>query len=179
MTDETASKAVPEHASGQATPPPAATADPRDPKDPPRAAALLGYLGAIPFITAAVIVFFLYPREEAHMVLAIQLGYGAVILSFLGGIRWALAMLFPEDDALLKKLALSTVPALTGWIALVLPPVWGLVLLIAAFWAQASSDVKATKASQAPRWYGGYRVRITILVVGALLLSAAGIVLRS
>ena len=65
-----------------------AAADPRDPLDPPRAAALLGYAGAIPFITAAVIVFFLYPRDEAQTVLAIQIGYGAVILSFLGlGVR--------------------------------------------------------------------------------------------
>ena len=156
-----------------------AAADPRDPLDPPRAAALLGYAGAIPFITAAVIVFFLYPRDEAQTVLAIQIGYGAVILSFLGGIRWALAMLFPEDEALLKKLALSALPALTGWVALIVPPAWGLPLLIVAFWAQASSDVAATKRNKAPRWYGGYRVRITILVVAALLVSAVGMLLRS
>lgn len=154
-------------------------ADPRDPSDPPRAAALLGYAGAVPFITASVIVFFLYPREEAHIVLTYQIAYGAVILSFLGGVRWSLAMLFPEDKSLFKKLVFSVVPSLTAWAALLVPATWGLGILVVSFWAQAASDVTATRRREAPKWYGGYRVRLTILVIGALLMSAVGIVIRS
>jgi len=159
---------------GQETP-----GDPRDPADPPRAAALLGYAGVIPFVATAVIVFFLYPRAEAQTILAYQIGYGAVILSFLGGIRWALAMLFPEDEALLKRLAFSVTPALLAWIALFVPPVWGLALLIVSFWGQAASDSQASRLHEAPLWYGGYRVKLSILVIGALVLSVVGIVLRS
>jgi len=155
------------------------TEDPRDPLDPPRAAALLGYAGAIPFITTAVIIFFLYPREEAQVVLTYQIAYGAVILSFLGGIRWALAMLFPEDPQLLKRLTFSVVPSLVGWIALLIPPVWGLIVLIVSFWVQAASDSRASRMHEAPRWYGGYRIRLSILVIGALVLSVVGIVVRS
>lgn len=153
--------------------------DPRDPAQPPRAAALLGYAGVIPFVATAVIIFFLYPRDEAQIVLTYQIAYGAMILSFLGGIRWSLAMLFPEDEALLKRLALSVVPSIAAWAALFVPPIWGLVILIAAFWGQAGSDVRATRLHEAPQWYGGYRVRLSILVIGALVLSVLGIVLRS
>ena len=161
---------------------PAETARPRrnapGPDLPPRAVALLGYAGAVPFVAMAVIVFFLYPRPEALAVLAIQIGYGAVILSFLGGIRWGLAMLFPEDPQLLRRLAAATAPSLIGWGALFMPPVWGLLTLVAAFWAQAAADLEATRAGEAPAWFGGYRVRLTILVIGALALSLAGMALR-
>lgn len=159
--------------------PDAPATDPRDPEAPPRAAALLGYAGAIPFVAMAVIVFFLYPRAEAVAVLEVQIGYGAVILSFLGGIRWALAMLFPEDPLLLRRLAAATAPALIGWGALFMPSAWGLIVLIAAFWAQAAADLRATRDNEAPRWFGGYRVRLTIFVVGALALSLAGMALRA
>ena len=154
-------------------------ADPRDPADPPRAAALLGYAGVIPFVTTAVIIFFLYPRPEAQTILAYQIAYGAVILSFLGGIRWSLAMLFPEDEALLKRLTFSVMPSLLAWTALFVPPIWGLALLIVSFWGQAASDNQASRRHEAPTWYGGYRVRLSILVIGALVLSVVGIVLRS
>ncbi len=157
---------------------PAAT-DPRDPTQPPRAAALLGYAGVIPFVTAAVIVFFLYPRPEAQTVLAYMIAYGAVILSFLGGIRWALAMLFPEDKTLFRRLAYATAPPLLAWAAVFLPAVWGLALLLAGFWGQAASDLRAARMHEAPHWYGGYRVRLSILVIGALAVSLVGILLRS
>lgn len=154
-------------------------ADPRDPADPPRAAALLGYAGVIPFVATAVIVFFLYPRPEAQTILTYQIAYGAVILSFLGGVRWSLAMLFPEDEALLKRLTYAVVPSLVAWVALFVPPVWGLALLVVSFWAQAASDIQASRLHEAPLWYGGYRVRLSILVIIALMVSVVGIVLRS
>ena len=157
----------------------AADKDPRDPMLPPRAASLLGYAGVIPFITAAVIVFFLYPRPEAKMVLTCMIAYGAVILSFLGGIRWALAMLFPEDDALLRRLALATAPSLLAWLSMFVPAVWGLVILLGAFWGQAAADLRATRLKEAPQWYGGYRIRLSILVFAALAVSLFGLVLRS
>lgn len=154
-------------------------ADPRDPADPPRAAALLGYAGVIPFVTTAVIIFFLYPRPEAQAILTYQIAYGAVILSFLGGIRWSLAMLFPEDEQLLKRLTYSVMPSLLAWAALFVPPAWGLALLIVSFWGQAASDAQASRLREAPLWYGGYRVRLSILVIGALGLTVLGIVLQS
>ncbi|MGD1934712.1 MAG: DUF3429 domain-containing protein [Candidatus Phaeomarinobacter sp.] len=156
-----------------------AQADPRNPTDPPRAAALLGYAGVIPFVTTAFIIFVLYPRAEAQTILTYQIAYGAVILSFLGGIRWSLAMLFPEDEALLKRLTFSVMPSLLAWTALFVPPVWGLALLIVSFWGQAASANQASRLQEAPAWYGGYRVRLSILVIGALVLSVVGIVLRS
>lgn len=171
--------APPSAAGAPAAAPSASGPMPRNPDLPPRAAAVLGYAGTVPFVAMAFVIFFLYPRPEAQAVLAAQIGYGAVILSFLGGIRWALAMLFPEDAQLGRRLAAAAAPALIGWGALFMPPAWGLVTLIAAFWAQAASDLRATRARQAPRWFGGYRVRLTILVVLALLLTLFGMAVRA
>ncbi len=148
--------------------------DPRDPTVPPRAAAILGYAGVIPFVAMTVIIFFRYPREEAMLVLDAQIAYGAVILSFLGGIRWALAMLFPEDDDLFRRLLASVAPSLIGWGAVFMPPAWGLLVLIGGFWGQAASDIRATKDKRAPQWYGGYRLRLTILVVASLAVTLLG-----
>jgi hypothetical protein len=56
----------------------------------PRNAALLGYAGVIPFAVLAVLqtLGFEFPGRDA---LSGFVAYGAVILSFLGGIRWGAA----------------------------------------------------------------------------------------
>ena len=57
----------------------------------PAMAAWLGGLGALPFVGLAVAVVGLEGPARAVVVQAL-LGYGAVILSFLGGIHWGLAI---------------------------------------------------------------------------------------
>ncbi len=156
-----------------------------DPTRIPPAAAFLGYFGAVPFVFLAGAAW-LVDMHDQFLVLFSLVTYGAVILSFMGGVRWGLAMLNRQGPTLLP-LTVSVTPALLGWLAVVLLFVihtlgaylqWAVPLLILAvsflglFW----SDVRATAQGHAPAWYPRLRVRLTGAVVFSLLLALARIV---
>jgi Protein of unknown function (DUF3429) len=63
----------------------------------PRTPLLLGWAGIIPFafLSIAAALDVSLPWIEARSAL---LGYGACILSFMGGVQWGLAMLTPADQ---------------------------------------------------------------------------------
>jgi NAD(P)-dependent dehydrogenase (short-subunit alcohol dehydrogenase family) len=63
---------------------------------------------------------------------AVLLAYGASILSFLGGIQWGLAVARPGGAGLAVRLALSVVPSLAAWLALLLPVRPGLLVRAAS-----------------------------------------------
>lgn len=128
----------------------------------PRAAALLGLAGVIPFAAGALGTV----TRGALGTLAVQalLAYGAVILSFLGGIQWGLATAHGRAD--LARLGLSVLPSLVGWAALLLGGAWGLLLLAAAFVGVLAVDLGLTREGTAPPWFPRLRVALT----GAVLL---------
>ena len=130
----------------------------------PAAARWLGFAGLLPFAAAALAM--AWPgaplQELAPRAL---LGYGAVILSFLGGIRWGLAMGRP-DAAL--ALGFSVLPALLGWVALLLPAAAGLGLLAAGFAAMLLAD---RHLAAAPAWYPRLRLPLSLGAMAALLLG--------
>lgn len=92
----------------------------------PSAARLLGYAGLIPFVGGALALWFADPALQAAAVAALA-GYGAVIVSFLGGIHWGLG--FARGDA--ARFAWGVVPSLVAWAALLLPPAAGQAVLAA------------------------------------------------
>ena len=143
----------------------------------PAIAAWLGGLGALPFVGLAVAVVGLEGVTRAFVVQAL-LGYAAVILSFLGGIHWGLAIAPGPKPAVLglgTRLAWSVVPSLVGWVALLAPPVTGLFALAAAFAAMLGIDLRATQLGAAPAWYPTLRVPLTLTVVAALLVAAVAL----
>ena len=76
-------------------------------------------------------------RPDAHPYVTLALSaYAAVIVSFLGGIHWGLALRLPQPPGLL--LAWGVVPSLVAWLAVMMPPSAGLVihgLMLAACYA--------------------------------------------
>ncbi len=91
----------------------------------PPSAWWLGVLGLIPFVGCTV-VSIVCAYNVSVIAREALLFYGAVILSFLGGIQWGFSVK-GEDVALTVKpsmgrLCLTTVPALIGWLSLMLPP---------------------------------------------------------
>lgn len=131
----------------------------------PPIAAALGYAGAIPFLVgAAAVALALLPPTPL-------LAYGAVILAFMGGIHWGLGMPGSAPDA--GRLALSVVPALLGWAALLLGGRPGLLLLAVAFLGLLALELATTRSGVAPSWYPTLRVPLTAVVVTSLLLAAA------
>jgi len=132
----------------------------------PTAARWLGLAGLLPFAAAALAA--LAPKAPLHaLALPALLAYGAVILSFLGGIRWGLAMA-AGAEALSARLALSVLPSLLAWLALLLAPRAGLLLLALGFAAMLLLD---QRIGYAPPWYPRLRLPLSLGALAALLLG--------
>jgi hypothetical protein len=85
----------------------------------------LAYGGLLPFVMGAVLVWLV--RAEAHAYVALALSaYAALIISFLGGIHWGLAMRQPSPET--SALVWGVVPALVAWPAVLMPPDAGLAI---------------------------------------------------
>ncbi|PCJ70325.1 MAG: DUF3429 domain-containing protein [Rhodobiaceae bacterium] len=143
----------------------------------PFGARLVGFAGLIPFAGTGVLAWIAWPSDMAHAAVQAQLVYGAIILSFLGGIRWGIAMtkrghfIRRAPDGFGTELALAAVPALVGWVVLFIPLPAALVVLSLFFAAQALSDLRAVKSQDAPDWFGPLRIQLTFFVVLALAVS--------
>jgi hypothetical protein len=145
----------------------------------PPAALVLGWAGVIPFaVGSAVMAIGLQPAETWAFVPL--LSHAAVILSFLGGVRWGLGLRLPTKDRLTIVLAWSVVPSLVAWIAVCLyaRPLLALALLIFAHAAQGWFDVRTAEIDGAPRWYAKLRLQLAAIVTLCLLAAAVGTALR-
>jgi len=139
----------------------------------PSGAAWLGGLGLLPFVAGALLV----ATTDSPWAIDGLRSYGAIILSFLGGIHWGLAI---ADDgassglgAIWPRLGASVIPALIAWVALLLDPTMGFLLLAIAFVLLLLGDLAATRRGFAPRWYPRLRVPLTSIAVLSLVLGAS------
>ena len=132
----------------------------------PRPAYWLGYLGLLPFVTGAGAAWFGPPVLAAWAEEAMLL-YAALILSFIGAVHWGLAMQ-STHSARDKQLGLSVIPALVGWLAVLLPPLIGFPILIVSFSVMSGVDRQSVLAGVTPAWYPGLRLPLTIVAVFSL-----------
>jgi hypothetical protein len=93
---------------------------------PSDTARLLGQLGLVPFGLGALLVWAgLAPELHRFVTQALSV-YAAVIISFLGGMHWGLAMRHSAPPA--KLFIWGVVPPLVAWPAVLMPPYAGLVV---------------------------------------------------
>jgi hypothetical protein len=140
---------------------------------PPDYVALLGYGGLLPFVAFAV----------GHLSLPDVglpwaqwlLAYGAVILSFVGALHWAFGMTLKElsVNERSQRFVWSVVPALLGFVALVLPAPLGLTLLVAGFALAYWQDAVLANRVALAAWYPRLRARLSAIACVCLL---AGVV---
>lgn len=140
----------------------------------PASARWLGWGGTIPFIVLAGAV----SGETSWTLVADQAlkVYGAVILSFLGGVHWGLAMSRYGGAASSavsgRWVILSVLPPLAGWAAVVFAHSDALPLLAAAFALMMFIDLRTVKNGCAPLWYPKLRWPLTVVVMLCLLVAA-------
>ena len=140
----------------------------------PGTALWLGVAGLIPFVAGAGLIVLagpVNPETAAHALIA----YGAVILSFLGGIHWGVALTRGRTGGARGQTPwylFSVVPSLVAWCALLFAPVTGLIVLAVSFLAMAIVDTVATRTEQVPGWYLKLRYRLSIVVIVSLLVAA-------
>jgi hypothetical protein len=132
----------------------------------PGLAIVLGGLGVLPFLASAIAMYFAY---NANTMFSVFSNYAAVILSFLGGIRWAFAV-----NGQLQKIDLvfAVIPSLLAWCSLSMPPTLALTGFILGFIAMAYLDVFARPLALS-RGFLRLRLWITLCVVGLHFLVLA------
>lgn len=132
----------------------------------------LGLGGLLPFLALGACVVGA-PREPAW-VAELLVGYGALIVTFVGALQWGLAMRAqPEDPRDQWWLyGWGVTPSLLAWVALMLPPRPALLLLAPLFVAAWCMDLRAVRRHGAPDWYLPLRTLLSTLVTLTLLLAA-------
>jgi Protein of unknown function (DUF3429) len=128
----------------------------------PATALVLGLGGVIPFVACAMAAISGIRLPFIDHASAALIAYGAVILSFLGGVRWGFALRM-EPVAQQRMLVLSVIPSLLAWGALLLAPRAGLALLAACFVVLGLADQRLTDDG-APPWFARLRLLLTVLV---------------
>lgn len=148
----------------------------------PVMAQILGYAGALPFTVGALFVAFDLTIAGFDP-FRLLVGYGAVILSFLGGLQWgrvaAVGALQTDQPASLW-LVWSVVPSLLGWAALFMPPLAAVTVLSAGFVVALLIDLGRLGAGVAgaprwPIWMHSLRTHLTLVAVASLLSSLFGV----
>ena len=130
----------------------------------------LGLGGLIPFwgLAIGVLAHGAFGLEPRALDLALAT-YAAIIISFLGGIRWG-AVLGREGRG--ATYAGSIVPSLVAWACLSAPEPWRLGLLGVVALALGPIDLGLVRDGLAPRWFGRLRLILGTGAGVALLLGA-------
>lgn len=142
----------------------------------PRAALVLGLAGLIPFAAGALALWVALPLLTPALGLMLVVSYGAIILSFLGGIRWGTAIGPYDARRTAFEFSASVLGALAGLAAVFLPPIPALTLLVAGFLMQGLWDVTSVEAGRLPVWFGKLRMLLTSGAVVALVAALVAVV---
>ncbi len=135
----------------------------------PRAAAILGGVGLVPFVGLS-LAMWLLPFDYAGGLHAALIGYGIAIASFMGGVQWGLGLKSGLDGGgTWRVLGQSVVPPLIAWIGALAPFGWQYPALMAAFWPVVWDDMRLARAGGEPSWDPPLRVPRTAGVLVALL----------
>ena len=132
-------------------------------------ARVLGYGGALPFLCGAI-------AASQHMAILglapahLLLNYGAVILSFLGGLHWGRVITSPNANGRSDSawLIWSVCPSLLGWVALLLPLKVSAVVLSLCFLAALQIDQKLLREHIWPDWMRPLRLHLSVIAVASL-----------
>ncbi|NCT41225.1 MAG: DUF3429 domain-containing protein [Alphaproteobacteria bacterium] len=130
-----------------------------------------GYAGALPFVLFMLLSFGMDEARHFQALSFIQLSYGAMILSFLGGVHWGQAI--PSNNA--KQMGFAMVPtiaclALMVW-TLVADPAMPLFAMAGLFWIVFLADKRLMPLGFIPEGYFTFRRNLTMIVSGTLIVS--------
>jgi hypothetical protein len=135
----------------------------------PLPARVLGIAGVIPFV-AGVLAALLTPAVKPEAGAAL-LAFGAVILSFLGGIRWGFAVL-EGGEAGWSAYSMSALPPFVAWFGAAAGGPVGLLTLAIALGLWYFAERAAPPSIALPGWYMRHRGMLTATTVLSLIIAA-------
>ena len=117
----------------------------------------LGYAGVTPVLGLLILGWTDQTWQQQSV--SLTCSYGALILSFLGGIHWGFAT---SGIASMKSLVPSVAPSLWAWAALACPQaitLWALTLGLLLFYLY---ERRTSWVDKLPRWYLPLRLKLTM-----------------
>ena len=142
---------------------------PTDPKLP----FALGFAGLIPFwgLSLAHVTGHAFGHGPIEVAFTLS-AYAATIASFLGGIRWGLAVRETDQTRVRVDYIVSVLPQLVSWAAFAFPDRSRLVVLAIVLLVTGPLDYSLVERSLAPPWFGRLRMTLSLLAGASLLLAA-------
>jgi len=159
----------------------------------PRQALVLGFAGVLPYLGTSLAtvgvayeinhahehgVGYLMHAETAehvlHLLEPLQVGYGAVIISFLGAIHWGLEWANYGGHVGYPRYMIGVLAPAVAWPSVLLPVQYALIAQFLAFNFLYYADSRASRRGWAPPWYGTYRFVLTFIVGVAIVVSLIG-----
>lgn len=159
----------------------------------PRQAYILGLAGVLPYLaTSLSTVVCAYEINHAtaagagtvlsaptaelllHILEPLQVGYGAVIISFLGAIHWGLEWAGYGGFQGYRRYAIGVAAPAVAWPTILLPVEYALIAQFFAFNFLYYADTRATVRGWTPPWYGTYRFVLTFIVGASIVVSLIG-----
>ncbi len=132
----------------------------------------LGYAGLTLFVFFAICLWLVCPELLPYVALSMQ-GYGAVIVSFLGGIHWGVgfrnALITPKAPRI--HFTWGVVPSLLAWVGVMMPAFAGLPLLGFVLIACYVTDRRTWPAAGLAPWLP-MRLQLTIVASMCCFLAA-------
>lgn len=136
-------------------------------KSLPRVPFVLGWAGVLPFLACAILVWSPLMHEAALQGILL---YGAIILSFLGGVHWGLELRQSESQITLGSgYSLSVIPALVAFLAFYFQSFLSLLIIAMGFLGLLVHDLQRVREGRVPAWYGVLRLQLTTAVLLCLL----------
>ncbi len=128
-----------------------------------RPAQILSCSGTLPVMVLALAMIVM--REAPGWMILALTGYAAIILGFLGGIHWGIALMLQRS----ARLYIAVLPALYAWGALLLPWPWSGWVLALGFLPMLALDWRSRLF---PNWYRQLRLSASSVVILNLCVSA-------
>lgn len=139
----------------------------------PATAVLWGWLGVVPFAGLAALAHApeLLTGFDTKSAL---ISYGAIILTFMGGTHWGLAMMTDREKQLSDTFLYTAgiAPSLAAFLAALVGGLSALVILAAGFVGLLIYDLLILPKLGTPNWYLSLRVRLTLAVLFCLAIAA-------
>jgi ABC-type amino acid transport system permease subunit len=134
---------------------------------------LLAYAGLLPFMGLSVLLWLVDPDLHPFVALALA-GYGASIVSFLGGIHWGIGFRNASrmHNAPLFNFGWGVVPSLLAWIAITMPAYAGLPLLALILGLCYAVDRKTYPEAGLEEWLP-MRLHLTVVAAICCLMGAS------
>ncbi|OJD27575.1 hypothetical protein ACJ73_01033 [Blastomyces percursus] len=162
-------------------------------KEVPKEALYLGLAGVLPYLATSLQTVYLswemnnaittgtgyyITGQTAEMMMSIlepvQVGYGAVILSFLGAVHWGLEWAGYGGKVGYPRYAIGVVAPAVAWPTLFMPIEYALISQFCAFTFLYYNDARAAVKGWTPSWYHMYRFVLTFVVGASIVISLIG-----